>query len=59
MIPSNEFTTDPMLQPSMDVMFYNYLKFYNLTLCKCGKEFYQRKDVEQRDKCGVCEREWK
>lgn len=50
----NEFSTDPMLQPSIDVMYYNYLKYYNKTICPCGAEFWQKKALEQRTLCGVC-----
>jgi hypothetical protein len=48
---SEQFTAD---MPSADTMQHNVIKYYNLTICECGKEFYQRKDGEQRDKCGLC-----
>lgn len=56
MIPNNEFTNDPMLQPSMDVMYHNYQKYYTEKTCvKCGFKWWQKKaDNILLDLCYKC-----
>lgn len=54
MIPNNEFTLEDLPMPSADVMYHNYIKYYNLTVCACGREFWQKKELRQRTKCGIC-----
>lgn len=58
-IPDNEFSSDPMLQQSMDVMYFNYLLRYTEKTCvTCGFQ-WQQKNSEPilSDLCYKCRKE--
>ena len=58
-ISDSEFTNDPMLQPSMDVAYFNYLKRYTEKTCvQCGYQ-WQQKNSEPilSDLCYKCRKE--
>jgi hypothetical protein len=59
MISDFEFTNDIDGFPSADVMYHNYLKYYDKKTCvKCSKEWWQKKTMPiQTDLCVECRKE--
>ncbi len=53
-LPNNEFSNDPMLQPSIDTMYYACHAFYDEVTCSCGRKWWRKEVSDRSSQCGVC-----